>query len=511
MLEMRVESVKRYNSSVLQSAYDEGYEAALRLHGVKVAAVRTPLQAQQDRVVQRISDPDQPGLVVVHGLGSGKSLAALAAQDALGTPATYVVPAALKSNITKEREKHIVDPQPADVVSMQNMAVKQQPVKTPLLVVDEAHRARDPGTSTFRQLARSQADKRLLLTASPFYNHPSDIAPLVDLAANAPVLPLDQGAFSDKYISEKAVPPGFMGSLLGVKPGSVPVLNPRRAKELQGIFSKWTDYYPGSREGYPEVTHEDVKVPMTPEQLEVYDTLFKKAPWWVAYKVKRGLPPSKSEAKELNAFLSGARQVSNSTAPFQPGQVAQEPKIDRAFERLKKMLDEDPASKAVVYSNFLDAGVAPYRQRLEQAGIPFGEFTGEMPEALRNEMIQRYNEGKLRALLLSSAGGEGLDLKGTRLMQLLEPHWNAEKPRQVEGRGARYQSHADLPPEARKLLIEHYYATRPESGVLERWGLKKPGGSVDEYLAQLSRDKENLIGQFRLLLEHPANRSATPL
>lgn len=473
---------------------------AFRL-ALKVAKVKTELQAHQQRVVDRIQQEDQPGLVVLHGLGSGKTLGALAAQDALGTPGTYVVPAALRANLEKERKKHIVDPQDANVVSMQNMAVKRQPVRTPFMVVDEAHRARDPGSATYQQLARSQAGKRLLLTGSPFYNHPADLAPLVDLAAGHEVLPRDPKLFEERYIKQREVKPGWWGRLRGAASGSVPELNTERQEELRKLYGKWTDYHPGSMEGFPVVTHEDVKVPMTPQQLKVYDTLFDRAPFWVRHKVLNNLPPSKAEAKQLNAFLSGARQVANTTEPFQntPPEV-QSPKIDTAFARLKAQLDADPASKAVVYSNFLGAGINPYKAKLQASGIPFGEFSGETSPEERNEMVKQYNENKLRALLLSSAGGEGLDLKGTTLQQLLEPAWNNERLRQAEGRAARYQSHADLPPEKRKLLVERYLATRPPSGLLEKWKLRKPGASVDEYLRQRSDEKDRLISQFRGLL-----------
>ena len=300
-----------------------------------------------------------------------------------------------------------------------------------------------------------------------------------------------------------------------VRPGTVPILYQKRAPELQEIFKKWVDYHPGKAgaEGYPEVEHKNVPVQMTPDQLRVYDTLMDKAPAWVAAKVKRGLPPNKREAQQLNAFLTAARQATNTTAPFtQDASAVQDPKIQQAFDSLQKTLKNDPQSRAVVYSNFLKAGIDPYKARLDAAKIPYGEFTGEMSKQKRDEMVRQYNAGKLRTLLLSSAGGEGLDLKGTRLMQILEPHWNQEKIKQVEGRGARYQSHSDLPPAARKMLIENYIATRPQgvtSKVLQKIMGRAPDKSVDEYLSQMSGDKEKLIEQFRALLpRHKEKTSA---
>jgi superfamily II DNA/RNA helicase len=158
-------------------------------------------------------------------------------------------------------------------------------------------------------------------------------------------------------------------------------------------------------------------------------------------------------------------------------------------------------SKGVVYSNYLQSGLTPYKERLEKAKIPYGEFTGEMKKKERDQLIRDYNKGKKRVLLISSAGGEGLDLKGTRVMQVMEPHWNAEKLKQVEGRAIRFGSHKHLPKEEQKVRVESYLATRPRSGLLESLHFKKPGGGVDEYLTMLSRDKENLISQFRGLME----------
>lgn len=470
---------------------------------MKAAKVFTPLGAHQERVVKRIQEPDQPGLVVAHGLGSGKTLTSIAAQDALKMPSDVVVPASLRGNYRKELLKHTKgEHEKVNLVSMQNMARKKTPPQAPLMIVDEAHRARESGTSTYDVLSKNTAQKRLLLTGTPFYNRPSDIAPLVNMAAGKPVLPKDRADFEDKYIYQMKQKPGVMARLRGVKAGTTPVLHPGRKEELKKTLQKWVDYYEGSKENFPEVTAEDVPVPMTKGQLKYYDTFMKRAPFWVRYKVRHGLPTTKQESGDLNAFLGAVRQVSNTTAPYHTEGEAQDPKIQRAFEEMKKSLDANPRSKGVVYSNYLGAGLNPYKERLQKAGIPFGEFTGEMDKKERDSLVKDYNANKIRALLLSSAGGEGLDLKGTRLMQILEPHWNKEKLRQVEGRGIRYGSHADLPPEERNVKIQRFLATRPKSGILERVGLRSPGLGVDEYLTRMSRDKERLNSQFRDLLKN---------
>jgi superfamily II DNA or RNA helicase len=467
----------------------------------KIALIKTPLQPHQQRVVDRIQDPEQPGLVVAHGLGSGKTLTSIAAQEALNLPSDIVVPAALQTNYKKEIKKHTSGKGPSrNVQSLQNMTVKGQPPQKEMLIVDEAHRAREPASKTYKTLSRNSASKRLLLTGSPFYNHPSDVAPLVDMAAGNKVLPTEKSEFERRYVTQQKVSPGLWGRLRGIKPGSVPVINPKKEEELGKILSKWVDYHPGTQNEYPSVTREDVKVPMDPEQLKMYDTILGKAPSWVSYKIKKGLPPSKQESKQLNAFLGGIRQVSNSTAPYQTEGEVRDPKIQKAFENLQEFLSQNPNAKAVTYSNYLDAGINPYKQRLDEAKIPYGEFTGQMNKSKRDDLVKQYNANKLKALLLSSAGGEGLDLKGTRLIQILDPHWNDEKLKQVEGRGIRFKSHSDLPPNERNVHVQRYLATRPRSGILEKMHLKKPGGSVDEYLVQRAAEKEKLIEQFRNIL-----------
>ena len=85
---------------------------------------------------------------------------------------------------------------------------------------------------------------------------------------------------------------------------------------------------------------------------------------------------------------------------------------------------------------------------------------------------------------MSSSGAEGLDLKNTRQIHIMEPHWNIAKINQVIGRGIRYKSHESLPKKQR-LVNVYYWISEPD--------VKKDKKGSDEYLYELSEKKiENM-------------------
>jgi hypothetical protein len=473
------------------------------LERFKIAKITTKLKPHQQRVVDRMTDEDQPGIVAAHGLGSGKTLTSLAVQDALKMPSDVVAPAALLSNYRKEIKTHTSKPQPTNVQSLEGVArTGGAGLKNPLLVVDEAHRIRNAGKAR-TGLKASPSEKRLALTGSLLYNHPSDVAGPINFVAGQSVLPEDPDEFAQRFLQDVPMSRSIWDRLRGNPAAYQTRLNPRAVGTLQSALDKYVDYHPGSKENFPERKDETVRVPMTGAQMKLYENVGKDQPGWLRRKVLTNLPPTKAEAKQLNAFLSGVRQVANTTQGFDISATpAHQPKIDRAVTELQKMLEKNPKARAVVYSHYLESGINPYRQKLEELNIPHGAFTGEMSPVERDRMVKDYNAGKLKALLLSSAGGEGLDLKGTRLIQLLEPHWNQEKLKQVVGRGIRYKSHAGLPEDERNVLVQRFLATRAPYGIMERLGLRKPGYGVDEYLDEMGGRKEQLNEQVRALLTH---------
>jgi len=481
----------------------------------KLAEVATELKPHQQRVVDRIMK--QPGLVVAHGMGSGKTLTSIAAAEKLKGPTSVLVPAALQTNYQKELDKHVAGAPEAqyEVGSLQRAALHGAPASK-LQIVDEAHRLRDPSSATRKAVRDSGAEKRLLLTGTALYNKPYDLASLVNLAAGDNIFPGSQSDFDSRYLTEKVTDPGwFARNLRGVKPGSTTVLRERNKEELGKHLNQWVDFHENSTEGFPTRKDENIGTQLSPKQKQLYDFALKDAPAWVRYKIQKGLPPSKSESKDLNAFSGAVRQVSNSPGGFDQEMTPDEaaahsPKIQEAYKRLEAGIAANPNHRALVYSNYLASGLTPYEALLKKNNIAYGKFTGEVGKAERDGMVRDYNEGKLKALLLSSAGGEGLDLKGTRQIQVLEPHWNKEKLEQVIARGIRYKSHEHLPEDQRAVNVEHYTSQMQEPGALRKLFGAKRQGSIDEYLQMMSNEKDQLNQQVRGLLtrNQPTQKSA---
>lgn len=458
------------------------------------------LKPHQTRLVQRMKSPGTTGMLAQHNVGSGKTLSSIATWDALGRPSTaVVVPAALQDNYKKELNKWVGSvPNNVNIISQQMLA-RQGRLSGPtpdFLVVDEQHKAREQSSALRAALATIGAKKRLLLTGTPIFNHPQDISSSVNLAAGKTVLPTDRAGFSERYIQTQKVNPPILQRLMGVKPGVKQVL--KNTGELRGILKKYVDYHPKSTVDFPSSTEEVVKVPMGGGQTDIYNAIMGKAPRWVRWKVKAGLPPGKGEFEKMRAFLTGARQVSNTSRGYDR-RNEESAKIDSAFGYLQQQLKKDPNYKAIVYSNYLQSGLAPYADKLRKAGIPFGEFSGAMGKATRDEVVRQYNDNKLRTLLLSSAGAEGLDTKATSLVQLLDPAWNKAKEEQIIGRAIRYKSHSMLPEEKRRVHIQRYLA-QPKSSWLSAVLGKPVDKGVDEYIRNIALNKDDLSRQMEDLV-----------
>ena len=477
------------------------------VYRVKLADIVSALQPHQQRVLDKLRASG--GVLAAHGVGSGKTLEALAAQDALQMPTDVVVPAPLIANYHKEMAKHVTGPHPETRVRSYEKTVRDGGIdKSRFVIADEAHRMRNSGSS-LGELSRQmgQAKARLLLTGTPVYNHPADLAALLNTAAGHEVLPVDRKTFEDRYVGEQKVDPGFFAKMRGVKPAGYPVL--KNKKDLVQRAAGYIDVHAGGGSDFPNVESREVDVPMSQRQHTIYKYLEGKLPWHLRMKVKMNLPLTKAESQDMNSFFTGMRQVSNSPFPFEANHHEQEvdpheldyaPKLKAVVERVKELRAQDPNYRGVIYSNYLDAGLNPIARQLQRENIQHALFTGAVSKVRRKQLVNDYNSGKLPVLMISSSGAEGLDLKGTKHVSVVEPHFNESKIQQIIGRGARYKSHEHLPPEERKVLVDRYFATRPKP----MFG--KPDTAVERFLQTRSDEKHLLSKQIMEALQEASDK-----
>jgi SNF2 family DNA or RNA helicase len=293
----------------------------------------------------------------------------------------------------------------------------------------------------------------------------------------------------------------MLGRLFGKREEVVERLKNR--DKLKRLLQGRVDYHPSSG-AFPGVEDEHIDVDMTPQQSEVYNGLLNAFP--LSYKIRRNLPPSRKESRQINAFMAAVRQVSNNPRSYDmrlrelPGDdVDHSPKMTRMVEEIKKRMD-DPDFRGVVYSNYLDSGIMPVARKLSSLGIPNAVFTGEIGDRERARIVDAYNKGDLRVLLISGAGAEGLNLRGTQLIQLMEPHWNNPRLDQVIGRGVRYGSHSHLPKEKQKVTVQRFFA-KPQPSLLQRFGLVPKDTGSDRYLHNLAMRKQQIIDQVQEVLK----------
>jgi len=167
---------------------------------------------------------------------------------------------------------------------------------------------------------------------------------------------------------------------------------------------------------YPARIEQVKRIEMDPEHADIYRGVTQGLHPALASKVRANMPLNKRELSQLNAFMTAARIISNSPKPY--GGSDSSNKMDTVVADIIEELESNPKHKTLTYSNYLDGGVRDVAARLEERGIPYALFTGELSDKQRKEIVADYNAGKIRALLISGAGAEGIDLKGTTLAQV---------------------------------------------------------------------------------------------
>ena len=282
-------------------------------------------------------------------------------------------------------------------------------------------------------MAARRASHRILLTATPCYNSTYDLANLACLVRG-------DGVMSRRYF--KTLSPAYFRGLLRFQPIA-----------------------PGD----PDFARQEeftVELPMSDEYYRQYREVEQ------ANHVAWGQPWQ---------FYSGVRQGTLGL----PGN----PKVEWCVRRVQEATARN--QRCLVFSAFLGYGLCKVQEQLTAVGIPWTEITGQTATVDRTAAVSRFNAGGL-VLMVSAAGGEGIDLKGCEVVIIMEAEFNAPRESQVAGRGVRRHAHDYLPLARRVVTVYRLILVKP----LQRAADDKHARSADEILQALVTRKQAEIVPF---------------
>lgn len=427
------------------------------------------------------------GLILYHSTGSGKTLTGLFSMYQFDKDIIIIGPKSSKKSFNDNILKAGLDPTRVTFYTFtkikeilldelgkpdeSNTNKVSKMFKNKSVIVDEAHNLRnEKGLNVILNESLKLSYKIIMLSATAVINYFNDLSVLINIAKNNNDLPITRDTFNPKFFEN----------------GTYKLINKEYLENKmrncisyykQGESDDYLDDYPTSKTNY-------IKIEMSNDQLKQYIYYIQKI-----LNDDEELSESISDLgitpyvdfkilnkKKKNLFMSVTRQISNCV------DGEESPKIDAIFNKLKK-----GPFPVIVYSNFKKNGIYAIANILNKHKFSYGEITGESNDNDITDIVNNYNNGKYKVLLITAAGSESLDLKNTRQVHIMEPYWNEARIDQVVGRAIRYKSHIDLPKKDQNVTIYRWISIFPDNLDIE---------SADEHLMMINERKRIVYEKF---------------
>ena len=135
----------------------------------------------------------------------------------------------------------------------------------------------------------------------------------------------------------------------------------------------------------------------------------------------------------------------------------------------------------------------------------------QIPDSISSVLKSKYRNNNMgeviKVFMITSSGSEGINLRNTRYVHIMEPYWHPVRSEQVIGRARRICSHKDLPKVFQTVEVFVYLMIFSEAQMksdaaieLKRKDLSKSFPRVpitsDQFLFEISEIKANLTAQL---------------
>ena len=134
-----------------------------------------------------------------------------------------------------------------------------------------------------------------------------------------------------------------------------------------------------------------------------------------------------------------------------------------------------------------------------------------VPSSLSDKLLEKAENNNLgeiiKLLMITSSGAEGINLKNTRFVHIVEPYWHMVRIEQVVGRARRICSHQSLPEDMRNVKVFLYASVLSEKQKKDKNNNElinqdiskidnKSTVTTDESLYEISSIKQKINNQF---------------
>ena len=334
-----------------------------------------------------------------------------------------------------------------------------------LVVADEAQHAKNPFSRTARELRAIPAPARIALTGTPVENRLSELWAILDWTT-----------------------PGLLGHLEAfTRRIARPVELYRDADATQRFAAlirpfllrrKKTD--PGIAPELPRKTETDQLVPLTAEQVTLYEAMVQETMQAIA--AAEGI----ERAGLVFKLLTGLKQICNHPAQYlkQPGPLPGRSGKLALFDELTDVILAGGESM-LVFTQYTQMATL-LQQHLDARGIRSLFLHGGVPVPRREEMVAEFQAGGVPVFLLSlKAGGTGLTLTRATHVLHYDRWWNPAVEDQATDRA--YRIGQDRPVQVHRLIAEGTLEDRIAALLEKKRDLADAViGSGERWIAELS-------------------------
>ena len=301
-----------------------------------------------------------------------------------------------------------------------------------MVVADEAQHAKNPLSRTARELRAVPATARIALTGTPVENRLSELWSILDWTTPGLLGHLEA------FTSRVAVP---------IERYRDPEATARFASVIRPFLLRRKKTDPGIAPELPRKTETDLFVPLTAEQVTLYEAMVRET--MEAVETAEGI----ERAGLVFKLLTALKQICNHPAQYlkQPGPLDGRSGKLAAFDELTDLILASGESM-LVFTQYTQMATL-LQQHLDARGIGSLFLHGGVPVRRREEMVVRFQAGEVPVFLLSlKAGGTGLTLTRATHVLHYDRWWNPAVEDQATDRA--YRIGQDHPVQVHRLIAE---------------------------------------------------------